>query len=253
MSEFLDVAIDAAREAEEVIMKHFRKGPEVMWKPDGSPVTPGDKEAEKIVKEVILDAFPDHGFLGEESGRTNPDSPYVWIVDPIDETRNYARQVPIFATLIALMKDGELIVGVSNAPAIPELLTAEKGKGAYQNGTKISVSSIPTLSEANIGFGGIKHFDREGRVPELLSLANAARGATGFGGFWSFSLLAEGHLDVVVHPRLSIWDMAAHTVIVEEAGGKMTDISGKPVDLDTKSALASNGLFHDEALAYFRA
>lgn len=253
MSELLDVAIEAAQKAEEAIMKHFRKGPEVMWKPDGSPVTPGDKEAEKIVKEVILGAFPDHGFLGEEGGRANPDSPYVWIVDPIDETRNYARQVPIFATLIALMKDGELVVGVSNAPAIPELLTAEKGKGAYQNGTRISVSKIPTLAEANIGYGGIKHFDRQGRIEELLALANSARGATGFGGFWSFSLLAEGHLDVVAHPSLSIWDMAAHAVIVAEAGGKMTDLQGKALTLDSKSTLASNGLIHDEALTYFRA
>jgi histidinol-phosphatase len=253
MSGFLQVALDAARRAENEILKHFRAGIKPDFKPDGSPVTAADKEAEKTIKEVILNAFPEHGFMGEESGYVNQESPYVWIVDPIDETKNFVRGIPVFATLIGLMKDGEIIAGVSHAPALGETYSAEKGKGAFQNGKRLSVSTTASIDRAYVSFGGLKHFADDNRLPGFVSLVRNAHRPTGLPGFSACHLLADGRLDGVVQSSISIWDIAASKIIVEEAGGRMTDLDGKPVTLQTTTALATNGILHEQVLAHFRA
>jgi len=252
MNKFLTIALEAARESEKVILEYFdESGVSVEMKSDNSPVTVADKKAEHVIHEVVRSYFPDHGFLGEETGESDTNSEYTWIVDPIDGTRNYSHGIPIFDTQIALMKGEELILGVSNAPALRELLYAEKGKGAYCNDAKIHVSSVQDIDKAFISFGGIRHFEQKKLTVGLVSLANAVNGDHGFGDFWSYTLVARGSMDIMIDPKVNIWDVAALTVILEEAGGVMTDTAGGPITKKVQSVIASNGILHARALSYF--
>lgn len=144
------------------------------------------------------------------------------------------------------MKDNELLLGVSNAPAMNELLYAEKGKGTYFNGERVSVSSNNLLSKSYLSLGGLNLFEKHGMTLQLIKLVNEFQGRRGFGDFWSYHLLSRGCIDAMVEPDTKIWDIAAVKVIVEEAGGKVTDIKGKTITLNTASIIATNGLIHDK-------
>ena len=167
-SQFLTVALEAAKNAEEVITSYYTGEIEVELKDDETPVTHADRGAEKVIRETINQAFPDHGFLGEEYGTQEGTSPYLWIIDPIDATKNYIRKIPIFGTQIALMKGDELILGVSNAPLLNELLYAEAGGGAFLNDEPIHVSDVAQAAEAMICHGGLNWFVEKGDVSRGL-------------------------------------------------------------------------------------
>ena len=249
-SKYLEVAIEAVKRAEKVVLKYYKTNMKVAVKGDLSPLTKADVEAEEEIITTIKNQFPDHGFLGEESVKNIKKDGYLWIIDPIDGTMNYVRKIPLFATQLALMKDGELILGVSNAPALKELMHAEKGKGAYFNGRRVRASSIKNLNNSYMLFGGVEQFMQRGLLKNLVSLANNTQGHRGIGDFWSYHLLAQGKADIMIEARTAIWDIAALKVIVEEAGGKMTDIKGGQVSLNTNSILATNGKLHQEVLDY---
>ena len=250
-SQFLEVALEAAQAAEKVIMKYYNSQIGAQLKADRSPVTVADTEAEQVIFKIISNAFPDHQFLGEESGEKTAKSEYLWIVDPIDGTKNYMRGIPLFATQIALMKDGELILGVSNAPALNELLYAEKNCGAYCNDSIIYVSKVEDLAEAYLSYGNIKHFDELKIVPELVTLIDTVRNPRGIGDAWSYHLLAQGKIDIMVDAKTKIWDIAAVKVIVEEAGGKVTDLQGNSITQQTSSIIATNSILHKLVLNTF--
>ena len=162
-SQFLTVALEAAKNAEEIITAYYTDDTmKVELKADKTPVTLADTGAEKVIRETIKQAFPDHGFIGEEYGIEEGESPYLWIIDPIDATKNYIRKIPIFGTQIALMKGEELILGVSNAPLLNELLYAEAGSGAFLNGEPITVSSVTHPKDAMVCHGGLKWFIEKG-------------------------------------------------------------------------------------------
>ncbi len=246
-SEFLKTALEAVKKAEDIIMQYYASGKlDTELKEDMSPVTVADKEVEKAIIETIRSRFPEHSILGEESGKNKKDSEYLWIIDPIDGTKNYMRNIPIFAIEIALMKDGEVIMGVSNAPVLKELLYAEKGNGAYLNGRKISVSRTGDIRKAYVCFGGIKHFKK--RIENLIRLSEITMASRGYGDFFAYHLLAQGNTDIMIDCHTNIWDIAAVSIIVEEAGGKFTDIKGNPVTEKIDSALATNGKMHDEVV-----
>ncbi|MBD3312445.1 inositol-phosphate phosphatase [archaeon] len=251
-SKFMQVALEVAKKAEKVIMNYYSDSIRAELKSDQSPVTIADTEAERIIKEIISKAFPEHGFVGEEFGKEKENAEYKWIIDPIDGTKNYVRKIPLFATEIALMKGDELILGVSNAPAMKELLYAEKGKGAYFNGKRINVSKNNSLNKSYLSFGGLNLFEKHGMTRQLVGIVNKFVGRRGFGDFWSYHLLAKGSIDCMVEPDTKIWDIAAVKVIVEEAGGRVTDIKGGPVTLNTTSIIATNGLIHDKVAEYFK-
>ncbi len=251
-SKFLEVAIQAVKNAESIIMEYYSGAVAWQQKSDLSPVTIADTEAERIIIETIKQAFPDHGFMGEESGESTTGSEYTWIIDPIDGTRNYVRRIPLFATQLALMYKGEIIVGVSNAPAMAELLFAEKGEGAFLQDRKISVSDIKNISDAYLSFGGLKHFKQSGYLDNLLKLSESADGHRGFGDAWMFHLLAQGKIDIIVEAKVKIWDIAALKIIIEEAGGKVTDIKGNPITKNSTSIVATNKYLHDAVLEVFR-
>ena len=251
-SEFLSVALEAAKNAEEIITSYYTGDVmKVEMKPDETPVTLADTEAEKAIRETIKQAFPDHGFIGEEYGIEAGSSPYLWIIDPIDATKNYIRKIPIFGTQIALMKDEELILGVSNAPLLNELLYAKSGNGAFLNGERITVSSVTHPQDAMVCHGGLKWFTEKGTFPGIYNLINGAARTRGFGDFYMYHLVASARADAVVEAAISIWDIAAITVIVREAGGKVTDIQGQTITTDTNSLVATNGVLHDAVLNYF--
>lgn len=252
MSEYLDTAIQAAREAEKVILKYFDSGVAVERKEDNTEVTIADKEAEKIIRNVVTQKFPDHGFLGEETGERDVDSEYTWVVDPIDGTRNYSRGIPLFGTLIALMKDDDLILGVINMPVLEELSYAEKGKGAYCNEKLIHVSKAAKLKDAYVSFGGVKKFVNMNITDELVSLAGTVFADRGLGDCWSYALMARGKLDALIDPTIKIWDVAAPAILIEEAGGKLTDLNGNLIDRNVTSVIATNSLLHEEVLEYFK-
>ncbi|RKU12828.1 inositol-phosphate phosphatase [Candidatus Poribacteria bacterium] len=252
-SQFLKVALEAAKNAEEIITAYYTDDTmNVELKADETPVTIADRGAEKVIRETIKQAFPDHGFLGEEYGIEEGDSPYVWIIDPIDATKNYIRKIPIFGTQIALMKGDDLILGVSNAPLLNERLYAEAGGGAFLNSKPIQVSDVAQPKDAMICHGGLKWFVEKGTFPGIYGLINDAARTRGFGDFYMYHLVASARVDAVVEAAISIWDIAAISVIVREAGGKVTDIQGQAVTKDTASLVATNGVLHDTVLDYFK-
>lgn len=248
VSEFMQVALDAARVAERVVMESYGPGVEAHLKPDQTPVTQADRDAEAVIVETISRRFPAHGFLGEEYGRRNSDAEHVWIIDPIDGTKNYVRGIPFFATQIALMRAGELVLGVSNMPVMDELLYAEKGRGAVLNGATVRVSEVDSVADAQVSFGGLDYFLHAGRFNAVRNLVGRAGRIRAFGDAYAYHLLATGRCEAVLEAHIGIWDIAALAVIVQEAGGRCTDLTGQPVGVGTTSMLATNGRVHSEIL-----
>lgn len=246
---YLDVAIQAAKVAEKIIKSYYGGALSTEYKNDKSPVTIADKEVEYAIKEIIRNHFPEHGFLGEESGTSETTSEYMWVVDPIDGTKNYTRNIPLFATQIALMHKDEVVVGVSLAPEIDELATSYKGGGAYLNGKQVHVSDVAKVEEAYVSYGGLKYFKKRGLERGILDLTSRAYYSRGIGDAWSYHLLARGAMDVMIEADTKIWDICAVSIIVEEAGGKITDISGSKLSKKTKSIIATNGKIHDEVVS----
>ncbi|MDH5518689.1 MAG: inositol-phosphate phosphatase [Gammaproteobacteria bacterium] len=239
-SAFLETAIKAARAGEEVIRKYYLGEFDIEIKADESPVTIADVETEKTIKEIILGAFPDHGFFGEETGKTNPDAEYNWLIDPIDGTKSFVRQYPFFSTQIALMKGDELIMGVSNAPMFGEMAYAEKGLGAFLNDQPIHVSDMTELKKSTLSIGNIATLAAMPQWSNLAELIQSVHRTRGYGDFYHYHLLAAGKIDMVVESDVNILDIAALSVIVNEAGGCFSDLNGKALDLDTTTVLACN-------------
>jgi histidinol-phosphatase len=251
LSPFLPVALKAVKAAEEVITKYYSEDLRATLKPDQSPVTIADQEAEQIIRKCIAENFPDHRILGEEGGQNTLNSPYLWVIDPIDGTKNYLRKVPLFATQLALMKDGEVILGVSNAPVLGELMYAEKGQGAYLNDQRVHVSNLANINDAYLSFGGISYFQKQEVLDQLLTIVTATHAHRGIGDFWSYHLLAQGKIDIMLEAKTKLWDIAALSLIVEEAGGKVTDLTGANVNESTTSIIATNGQLHPAVASYF--
>lgn len=246
MKEFLDTAIRAARAAEEIIRHYYHGDFEVEHKADASPVTIADVECERAIKKVLGEAFPDHGFYGEELGRESADADYVWLIDPIDGTKSFVRGYPFFSTQIALQHRGELICGVSNAPLFNggEMACAAQGMGATLNGEPIQVSTMHALDKATLSIGNVATLAGGPGWARLGELIPRMARIRGYGDFYHYHLLAAGRIDCIIESDVNILDIAALTVILREAGGEITDLSGQPVGLETTSVFA-----HNKALA----
>lgn len=254
LSQYLQVGIDAVKQAEGVILRYLNQDIRADLKSDQSPVTVADREAEDIIKQVLSATFPEHTFFGEEGEKIDLQNHtgFTWIIDPIDGTKSYLRKNPLFATQLALMHDGELIVGISNAPLLKELLYAERGSGCYINGNRVSVSSTATIPESYASFGSLKYFTNSHTINPLLQLTEEVTWARGVGDFWSYHLIAQGKLDIMVEADTKLWDIAALTVIVQEAGGVITQLDGSPIDHTVTTALATNGTLHQQVLKRFQ-
>ena len=220
-------------------------------KPDRTPVTDADLAAEESLRHVLSRARPRDAVLGEESGKTGVGK-RCWVIDPIDGTANYVRGVPVWATLIGLMVSGDVTVGVVSAPALGRRWWAGRDGGAWtgRSLTKASacrVSRVGSLEDASVSYSDLGGWERLGRRDGFLNLATTAWRSRAYGDFWSHVLVAEGAVDVSAEPEVSLWDLAALQVIIEEAGGVFTDLTGKPTP-DGGSVVCSNGLLHAEVL-----
>jgi histidinol-phosphatase len=222
----------------------------VTLKADLTPVTQADTQIEAMVREQIAAAFPDDRVLGEEEGGDASGDGRVWIVDPIDATANFARGIPIWATLIALQVDGEPVLGLVNAPALGERYEAVAGAGATCNGDAIRVSAASELAESQLLFAGLGEWNEGSLGERVRATLGAASRTRGFGDFWGHMLVARGSAEAMIEAELSLWDYSALVPIVRESGGRMTAIDGGPLR-HGGSVLTTNGLVHDELVARF--
>jgi len=248
LSEFAKVAVDATKKAEEIILNHFKPDIKIDLKPDSSFVSVADKEAEEVIIKTLKDAFPDHGILGEESGKNISGSEYVWVIDPIDATKNYIRQIQMFSTELVLMKNNQLVLGISNAPLLNEFLIAERGKGAYLNGKRIHVSKTASLKDSFMCFSGLNHFQTENYFDGFMNLVDSFGAHRGLGDFYGHHLVARGAVELMIEAKIKFWDIAALNIIIEEAGGRMTDFKGNKITEETSVVVSSNGIIHDKVL-----
>jgi histidinol-phosphatase len=248
----LETALMAARQAGDIEKARFGPLHRFETNPDMSVVTEVDVEVEKIIKQIIRMRHPNHGFLGEETGREVSSSLFRWVVDPIDGTKNFLRGVPLFAIEIALLHDGIPFLGVSNLPAMEDLLWAVRGKGAFSPSGPVAVSKVESLEAAYVSFGNIKHFANRRFTQHLIRLTRQAFQSRGIGDAWSFHLLAQGKIDVFVDADTELWDIAAFATIIHEAGGIMTDFEGQPISELSTSVIAANKALHPVVLRYFR-
>jgi histidinol-phosphatase len=235
--------------ADGITMRGFTDRIGFRTKKDGTPVTDADEGAERALRDEIAKTFPDHAVIGEEEGSAGA-GPARWILDPIDGTKNFAAGIPIWATLIALEVDGEIVCGVVSAPALRERYAAARGAGAECNGERIAVSGTADLSDARVAYTSFLSFDRYGRGEAWRRIAGGGQWARGFGDFWGHMLVASGRADVMAEPAVNVWDLAPLLVIAEEAGGRFTDLDGNR-RADGGSALTTNGLLHDAVLGVF--
>lgn len=245
----LAYAYSLADIADGISTRIFGRPHEVHLKADRTPVTEADTAIEAALRERLSRDFPEDAVLGEEEGAGGPVAARrTWVIDPIDGTKNFNRGVQIWGTLIALLEDGHPVLGVASAPALGERYGAMRGGGAAFNGKAIRVSEVASFGEATLCSTGVYTFFGTPWEGAYATLAREAQRTRGFGDFWAHMLVARGSVDVMVEPKLRIWDWAALQVIVEEAGGRMTQIDGSPLS-DRGSVLSTNGALHDEMVA----
>jgi histidinol-phosphatase len=251
MNADLTLALDLADLADRISAERFRAADLVVeTKPDMTPVSEADRAIERALRERLAVVRPGHAIVGEEEG-VQGDGDWRWIIDPIDGTKNFVRGIPIWGTLIALEREGTTVVGVASAPALQRRWWAARGEGAFADGRPIHVSKVERLGDAQLSLASIESWARHGRAEQITQLIGKVWRSRGFGDFWQHVLVAEGAVDVAVEPEVSLWDLAALQVIVEEAGGQFTDLDGK-ARADGGNVASSNGLLHDETLAILR-
>ncbi|HEV7626072.1 MAG TPA: histidinol-phosphatase [Streptomyces sp.] len=229
----------------------------VETKPDLTPVSDADKAAEELIRTSLKRTRPRDAVLGEEFG-TEGHGSRRWIIDPIDGTKNYVRGVPVWATLIALTELGEggdqPVVGLVSAPALNRRWWAAKGGGAYTgrsltSASRLHVSSVGKVADASFAYSSLTGWEAQGRLDGFLDLSRDCWRTRGYGDFWPYMMVAEGSVDMCAEPELSLWDMAANAIIVEEAGGNFTSLDGVR-GVEGGNAAASNGLLHGDLLGY---
>ena len=249
----LQAARDAAEAAAEVIRHYWRRGVDVEIKSDATPVTIADREAEQTIRAILAPALPGAAIYGEEFGLDGSRDGLLWLVDPLDGTKSFVRRTPFFSTQIALMHQGELVLGVSSAPVYGETMWASAGGGSWFNGERVQVAPTAEMAQASISTGNVKTLTGDARWQALGAMIRDSNRIRGYGDFCHYHLLARGGLDLVVESDVNILDIAALAVIVREAGGVFTDLEGQALTLESRSVLAGTPAIHQEALRRFAA
>ncbi len=246
IDQFKKVALEAVKKAEIIILKYYKDLPPIETKIDRTPVTRADKEAEEIIISTIKKAFPNHGFLGEEFGTDNEDAEFVWIIDPIDATKNFIHKIDFFGTILGLKHKGKIILGVSNMPAIGELLYASEEEQTTLNDNPVHVSAISNLEDCFINFSPNK-FDNEKYLNFVKKVDQKVLNMRGFADLYGYHLVATGRSDAFFEIGPKAWDVSAFQIIIKQAGGRYSDFEGNEFGLGGTS-LATNGLIHEEML-----
>lgn len=247
LEEIHQFAVDIAWEAGRGTLALFQAGVVAEQKGDGTPVTKADRDAEALLRRRIHERYPDDGVIGEEYGEEKGSSGRTWILDPIDGTKSFVHGVPLYSVLIGVAVEGEPKVGVIYLPALGEMCSAYQGGGCWLNGRRVRVSSTEKLSQALACASDVPLDPAE----PLHQLFKAARLRRTWGDAYGYVLVASGRADLMVDPRLAIWDLAALIPVIEEAGGKISDLEGRE-GLAGKSAIAANPAIHREAIALLR-
>ncbi len=224
----------------------------VTSKPDLTPVSDADTDVEAEVRRTLAARRPGDAVVGEEQGLTG-DGPRQWVVDPVDGTKNFVRGVPVWATLIALRIEGSVDIGVVSAPALGRRWWAARGSGAWagaslSDAARLRVSAVTDLADAHLSYSSLIGWEEQGRLPGLLDLSRRVWRTRAFGDFWSHVLVAEGAVDIACEPEVSLWDLAALQPVVEEAGGRFSDLAGVATP-DGGSVVCTNGPLHEQVLA----
>jgi histidinol-phosphatase len=261
----LELALACCDEADVLALGSFRQAIEVEAKPDASFVTAADRAIERAIRTRIRARFGDHALVGEECGEEQGDAERAggrrWIVDPIDGTHSFMRGVPVFATLIAFEVAGDLAAAVASAPALRRRWVAWRGGGAWAldtgaghgdltSATRLHVSGMADLGTAHLLFSSARSL-RSDLSPGFDALVDRVWRDRAYGDFWGYMLVAEGAAEIMVERELSLWDVAAPRLIVEEAGGRMTDLVGGS-DIPATGVIASNGVLHDTVVTILR-
>ena len=260
LDDWLAFALACCDEADALALAHFRRDLVIETKPDRSFVTEADQAIERHVRERIRSAYPDHGLIGEEYGEAAGTGSERWYIDPIDGTHNFMRGVPLFGTLLALETDGELQLGVMSAPALGGRWFARRGGGAWAVSSigsdagvrrQIHTSQVSAVADAHLLYGSAQEIADSGAAPGFPRLIGKVWRDRGFGDFWGYALVAEGAAEAMVEVGPKSWDLAAPLVIIEEAGGRVTDLEGRRT-IHSGTVLATNGRFHDDVLELLR-
>ena len=242
-----DLAVEVTMQAGDLARAIYDSTFDVEWKEDRSPVTVADRNAEKLIREMVAKSFPNDGFLGEEFGDQPGTTGFRWIIDPVDGTKSFIRKVPMWGTLVGLEYRDEQIAGVVYMPNYGELWRALKGDGAYHHDRRIRVSDVSELSKSMLCYSSATWFQKAGKEKQFFDLYSKTDRQRGYGDFYGFCLVAQGSAEIMLDHGVHAWDVAAVKPIVEEAGGMFTDWSGSPT-IHRPDVLATNGKRHAEVL-----
>ncbi len=246
LNEYLEFATSLSKEAGRVTLEYFGKEIDIERKEDESPVTVADRETELFIRKAIQEKYPDHGILGEEFGEANAGSSYMWVLDPIDGTKSFIHGIPLYTVLIALLIDGEPVVGVIHNPPLRETAAAAAGLGCTFNGQRCTVSARAEMSEARVQV--TDPADLMQRYPRFAGrLFESVKFSRTWGDGYGYLLVASGRAEIMIDPVLHPWDVAPLKVVVSEAGGLLSDFAGRSPKL-AESAIASNEALHSRVL-----
>lgn len=259
---YLKIAHEACDLSRQVILKYFRSDIGVTWKKDQTPVTIADQEAEAVMRDFLKQKTPGFGFIGEEYGSSEMSQEFNWIIDPIDGTKSFIKGVPLFGTLLALYHGKTPILGIIDLPALNSRLWAEVGQGAWVDGRKAQVSNIANLADSTLLTGTVNTIEDLGLAKAFNPMRKKAKLYRGWGDCYGYYLVATGQAEAMFDPVVSIWDIAPMVPILQEAGGRFSDIKGRaallekilqgePVGSDNFTGLATNGHIHREMLKGF--
>lgn len=245
-SALLDFALDAAWQAGRVTLGYYQAEIAVQRKDDNTPLTIADQQAEQKLREMITQYWPGHGIIGEEYGRTETNSKYTWVLDPIDGTKSFVSGVPLYANLLALLDGEKALLGVINFPALNEMVYAVRGEGCFWNGRRCHVSDVTEMKDAVLLTSGLHYFGAKQAAWDRLLKASYIQRT--WGDAYGYALVATGRAEVMADPTMFLWDSAPLQVILEEAGGTFTDWNGNPTIHNTES-IATNGKLFNQVMA----
>lgn len=248
----LALALELADAADAITLDRFEASDlKVKSKPDMTPVSDADVAVEEVLRERLAEARPGDSIVGEEFGGETVFEGRQWVIDPIDGTKNFVRGVPVWATLISLLVDGQPVLGVVSAPALARRWYAAQGSGAWRTFNKgslkrLEVSHVGKLADASLAMSSLEGWKARGLQENFIALSERTWRLRGYGDFFGYCLVAEGAVDIAAEPEVSVWDLAALSVLVTEAGGTFSSLAGEPGP-HGGDAIATNGLLHDAA------
>lgn len=248
----LALALELADAADAITLDRFEASDlKVKSKPDMTPVSDADVAVEEVLRERLAEARPGDSIVGEEFGGETAFEGRQWVIDPIDGTKNFVRGVPVWATLISLLVDGQPVLGVVSAPALARRWYAAQGSGAWRTFSKgslkrLEVSHVGELADASLAMSSLEGWKARGLQENFIALTERTWRLRGYGDFFGYCLVAEGAVDIAAEPEVSVWDLAALSVLVTEAGGTFSSLNGEPGP-HGGDAIATNGLLHDAA------